>query len=1149
MKNILIKSFFILFLNFSFSQLSNKHWLPPLHSRSAIQIEDHYVYLSTAETTPFLVTVTDGSGIAVPGSPFSLSASTPVVIDIGFGQNTKMFLDIADVNTVLSDKGLILEGNEDFYVSFRMRSGSHSETLISKGRPGIGTSFRLGCMINEPNDSRKSFVSSVMATEDNTTVILSDYDPGVVFVSGGGFFSAASQTFTLNAGESVIFSGYSDLGSNLDGIIGALITSDKPVAVNTGNALGGIENTRGDFTLDQIVSASQIGTEYIFIEGNGLTSMELPLIVADEDNTEIYINGSATPQATINAGEYYLVGNFNYQGTVNRNIYVRTSKNVYAYQLLGGGSDTATAGLNFIPPLSCFFQNSVSIPEVNRIGGTSYNADLMILTYATSTLTLNGATIPSTQAQAVQGNTDWVTYRISGVNGNVNVLSTGPLAVGVFGFQGNVSGYAGYYSGFGSNPQPTDVAVCSNSTTDLFEAIIGNPGANGTWTVPSGGAPLNGNIFDPSVNISGEYIYTFTKDCNTSLSTIPVIVTVSIQQAGNPGTSNNISTCVNQTSFDLFPLLGPSAELGGFWSPTLASGTGVFNPAVDMSGVYTYTIPTVGVCAGVSATVTVVNNAIPTLVTISDFELCDDVVNGTDTDGFSFFDLTTKNDEVSNLQSGVIVTYHVTPDDAINNVNAISSINSDSTVIYVRITNLTTGCYNTTSFNLVVNAKPIVNGVVNLRQCDTDSDAITNFNLTQANILIATDNTLTFTYHNSLSGAENNNNLVTDEISYTASNGSAVWARITNSFGCFRTAQVNLLVSATTIDQNYRYTLNECDDYLDTLDNDTDGIDYFNLTEIEPFLTNQFPLGQSYTYTYYFNQADAETEQNAITDVSNFRNTTSNFQTIWVRIESNLFDCAGLGPYLELIVNPLPDTDLGNNPTVICVDPVTGMGSQIVDATPTTTGNYSYVWTPVNPDGNIATFTITSPGTYSVTVTNLDTSCSFTDTVTTVFSSEPESIEANLLTPAFATELSTIEAIATGGFGTYEYSLNTIDWQSSPIFSNLENGNYIIYVRDILGCGMLISEEIKTISYPRFFTPNSDGYNDFWNIDLPIEYEGFISIFDRYGKLLKQISTQGQGWDGTFNRNLLPSTDYWFKIEYTENNMRKEFKSHFSLKR
>jgi gliding motility-associated-like protein len=88
-------------------------------------------------------------------------------------------------------------------------------------------------------------------------------------------------------------------------------------------------------------------------------------------------------------------------------------------------------------------------------------------------------------------------------------------------------------------------------------------------------------------------------------------------------------------------------------------------------------------------------------------------------------------------------------------------------------------------------------------------------------------------------------------------------------------------------------------------------------------------------------------------------------------------------------------------------------------------------------------------------------------------------------------------------------------------------------------------ETIKAV----VFCFRNDGFNDYWNIFLPIEYNGLISIFDRYGKLLKQLNTHGQVWDGTFNNNPLPSSDYWFKVEYTENNQRKEFKSHFSLKR
>ena len=63
------------------------------------------------------------------------------------------------------------------------------------------------------------------------------------------------------------------------------------------------------------------------------------------------------------------------------------------------------------------------------------------------------------------------------------------------------------------------------------------------------------------------------------------------------------------------------------------------------------------------------------------------------------------------------------------------------------------------------------------------------------------------------------------------------------------------------------------------------------------------------------------------------------------------------------------------------------------------------------------------------------------------------------------------------------------------------------------------------------------------------EYQGIITIYNRFGKLLKQLNPESSGWDGTFNGEQMPSTDYWFKVEYTEDNIRKEFKSHFSLKR
>ena len=85
------------------------------------------------------------------------------------------------------------------------------------------------------------------------------------------------------------------------------------------------------------------------------------------------------------------------------------------------------------------------------------------------------------------------------------------------------------------------------------------------------------------------------------------------------------------------------------------------------------------------------------------------------------------------------------------------------------------------------------------------------------------------------------------------------------------------------------------------------------------------------------------------------------------------------------------------------------------------------------------------------------------------------------------------------------------------------------------------------MNYPYFFTPNGDGINDTWTINLGTSTLSIISIFDRYGKLIKQIAANSSGWDGTFNGIQLPATDYWFTIDFIENNNPRTFKAHFSL--
>ena len=116
------------------------------------------------------------------------------------------------------------------------------------------------------------------------------------------------------------------------------------------------------------------------------------------------------------------------------------------------------------------------------------------------------------------------------------------------------------------------------------------------------------------------------------------------------------------------------------------------------------------------------------------------------------------------------------------------------------------------------------------------------------------------------------------------------------------------------------------------------------------------------------------------------------------------------------------------------------------------------------------------------------------------------------------------------------------------MFTGVIPGLYTAYVRDKNECG-ITNENISVIGFPNFFTPNSDGFNDSWHvygINTPKQVNSIVNIFDRYGKLLIQLNPFGNGWDGTFNGQKMPSSDYWFYVKLIDNRI---FKGHFSLKR
>jgi gliding motility-associated-like protein len=277
----------------------------------------------------------------------------------------------------------------------------------------------------------------------------------------------------------------------------------------------------------------------------------------------------------------------------------------------------------------------------------------------------------------------------------------------------------------------------------------------------------------------------------------------------------------------------------------------------------------------------------------------------------------------------------------------------------------------------------------------------------------------------------------------------------------------------------------------------------------------------------------------------------SNPQTIYVRVDNNSTICYQTTT-LTIRVDLLPIFDIDDN-YILCVDSpvgvVTMVSPPIID-TGLNISIYSFEWTDSSGAvvGTDSTYIPASTGTYTVVVTNMATGCQNSDSSEVELSSPPD-VTAEVTSLAFA-EVHVIEASATGE-GVYEFSLDGGPWQESGTFMDVSLGNHVITARDINGCGES-SAEVMIMDYPLYFTPNGDGYHDTWNIiGISNQVDSKIYIFDRYGKLLKQLSPTAPGWDGTFNGEALPSSDYWFIVNYREpsDDTKKEFKAHFTLKR
>ncbi|SHL51926.1 T9SS type B sorting domain-containing protein [Chryseobacterium polytrichastri] len=1114
MKKILSFLFILYIFTSTFAQLDREHWFAPMVDRTGNPNPYQKLYLSTNRTTSFPVSIYNNNVLI---GTVNISKNNPQKFDvlrdyIITTQQTDLFTP--------TSKGLYLKAEFPFYVNLRFSVFNHAEIITSKGIPSTGKVFHAASAPITVSNFILNFMTSVLATEDNTTVTISGYKSTVQFSNGTTGVTNPTMTFTLNKGQSYIIDGNGTIAGNFDGFIGSKIVSDKPVNITNGNFNGqyaGNYDSSSDILMDQAVPVERLGNEFAIVKGNGSigANMEGAVVIATQDNTQIFVNNEIPPLATLNTGQYFVIPDTKYQlqGSGHYNLYVRTSKNAYVYQLLAGdsasGSEVATGGFNFIPALNCYLPKQINelgfIDEnfvhsnANPLGILNIPTKLNLITERGAVVTVNGNTpLTSTGPFNMTGTNNWVTYGIPNTTGTITVVSSKAIMAGISAGSDAV-GYGGFFAGFptqpvilksGSGCAPGIVLTVDPLIYDSYQWYRNDvliPGATASTYIPT-----QSGFYSCSVTMgSCAPLVTDKLKVLNCMKETTAVYNVCSSQPITPAFSSSTQTPVPSTvAITTQPTLGTAVI-----NPTTGIITyTVTNPGTTGTDTFTYTFcgndPNLPDCETVIVTINIqaltVNNATLTACNIN---------------GQGTFNLTTAN--VTN-NTPVTITYYPTLLDA-QNENAAALITApttyaapNGTIVYALVKN-NVGCKTIAQITLNLYNLAIVLNNYNGIFCDDNLDGTVTVILSNITPLVLNNPTY-FTnvrYYANLADANAGNaNTLPNNWSYTAA--TTIYIRVDSPDGCASIIQpLNFSIGAKIPLIKTSYTISVCDD-------DLDGIKNVNLTQYIP----QFTIDPNVTVTYHATLADA---QNNVAPIGNPMNLTGT-QTIHIRFEKPGV-CPNIASIIINIKTPKKSNILFDQ--IICPKTTTTL-----DAGP---GFDAYLW---STGATTPSITNVPAGSYWVDLT-FD-GCTYRQNVNVTESVLPAivSIEING---------NTVTIGAGGGTPPYEYSLDGINWQASNIFQNVPRGNHVIHVRDSRKCDE-VTRTFTIINLINTITPNHDGINDDIDYSALMGNDNLVfRIFDRYGaEVFRGTPTNRFTWDGTLGGRPINTATYWYFISWTE---------------
>lgn len=1118
-----IKLLFLLLValnSLAFAQVDREHWFAPMFDRVGNSSQYQSIYLSTSETVPFAIDIYHNNVII---KTVTVSKNNPVKYAIPNGERERIITTRQQDLFRPVKMGLYLKGEKPFYASLRFSILNHSEIQTSKGTAALGKEFRAVMAPVSVENPILNFMNSVMATEDSTRVIISSFDPGTVFSDG---VARSEIDFILNKGESYLIDGAGDMSANFTGYIGAKIKADKPVIIANGNFNGQYSGdfiNSSDILMDQGVPIDKLGQEFVLVKGNGslISGMERAIIVATEDDTEIYLNDASSPAAVLNAGKFYLTDAAAYsdRGAGHFNMRIKTSKNAYVYQLLAGAASTsenATGGFNYIPPLNCYLPQKID--EIGRIDENEYSSNneyyqatvptkLNIITERGARVEVkqNGTSVALSAANGpfdVAGNPNWVTYSVPNIRGNVAIYSTNAVTAGISAGNNSV-GYGGFFAGFSSIPF---IVKLEGECIPRVKLGVIEGFKSYRWLLKTG----NNYVDAPGIN----HLYYYQP-------TQAGIYAVEVQQGSctqlrTPDfkffnctgfTNTDYEACSEVRITPQFSLSSQTVKTGSLkidaapkkGQVTIENGNEIiYTAAPNAAGtdVFSYSFCGTGNipdCEKVQATVhikqIVPRDAILYRCTDSDTAMYD----------LSQADVT--GDPVTSSAYYLSQTAAETQNQA-ERITDFTHFNTANRDVYVRMQN-DFGCVAFAKIELVAKQSGRVYPERYTKlHCDEDLDGVIDgiFNVNLSTVtpsVVENPGDYTIRYYSSEGQA--NAGLQDDlrSVYRFSAAGNTVWIRAEPKNGCPAVVKAITLQINEPLAITNTVSVTVCDD-------DLDGSRKVRLKDYQSAFTGD----PNVSATYHRTRADAEQNANPIHD-----ETVDILQTgtFYLRF-SNAEACASVG-VLEVTIK-IPRTSALPEKVEICPNAVTRL-----DAGP---GFTTYLWS----DGSKTQSISATPGQYWVELTA--EGCTYRQDIT---------VSAAALPKIDAVEIQngTVTILVSGGNPPYEYSLDGKQYQPSNVFYNVRSGDYTVYVRSKELCDP-VTAGFSIVRILNVITPNDDGKNDVLDYSsLLTKQEPYLEVFDRYGAVVfKGSSANRFVWDGTTGGRKNATGNYWYVMQWTE---------------